>query len=277
MKKKYKILILSNLVASGLKDDTIVKESFEKDGHIADLKAVDYSEEIDENYDVIIRRNTWVSSEDKTADLFAKNANLIKRLQAKKIKTVNLVGLDGVGKYYLCDLFKKDKNVIPTIKSLQDLNLIPDNGKYVMKDIKSFGNGLYQQILTKEDLIKKYKEGDVIQPFMSFKAELQCYYVGQKLMYAFEYTPSKYPHYPEPILIALSESEKQLADKYAAFSGMKHGFQRIDFIRLSDNSLILLEIEDHAAFMNLQRLPNTLQKDVMTEFKNNIYDLINNI
>ncbi len=109
---------------------------------------------------------------------------------------------------------------------------------------------------------------------MNFKAEVQCYYVGQKLMYSFEYTPSKFPHYPEPQLIELTSDEKLLADKYAQYSNLIHGFQRIDFLRLEDDTLMLMEIEDHAAFMNLHRLPPALLQDVLQEYKQNIYEYL---
>lgn len=271
---KYNILILSNMVGSGLRDDTILKESFEKDGHNVTLDNVCFDEKLDETFDVIIRRNTWVSSTDDTAKLYENNKKLIDRLSKKDIKTVNLVGLDGNGKGYLCDLFKTHKNVLPTIKSMSDFKLLPSCEKYAVKDIKSFGNGLHQKFVLANELSQNYTEGNIIQPFMSFKAEVQCYYVGEKLVYNFEYTPSKYPNYPEPSFIELNNAEKDLADSFAKYSDLKYGFQRIDFLRLHDDSLLLMEIEDHAAFMNLARLPEPLINDVLQEFKQNIYEYI---
>ena len=267
----YKILILSNMIGSGLKDDLLLQASFEEDGHLVHLKKVDYDEKYDNEYDVIIRRNTWVSTEGDTFKLYKDNIELINRLKNKSIKTVNLVGLDGEGKGYLCDLFKNKEPVIPTVHTISELNMLPITSKYVIKTIKSFGNGLFQKIVEAKDLNKIYRKDDIIQPYMQFKGEVQCYYVGQKLMYSFEYTPSKYPNYPEPKMINLTSSEKEIADKFAKYSNLNYGFQRIDFIRLLDDSLLLMEIEDHAAFMNLQRLPEEVFKEVMIEYKNNIY------
>ncbi len=272
--KKYNILILSNLKNIALVDDTFVKSSFETDGHNVDLKEVGYDESLDGDYDVIIRRNTWVSKEAETASLYEKNNNLINRLKRKNIKTVNMVGLDGIGKGYLCVLFDANENVIPTINTLNKLELIPETEKYIVKDIKSFGNGLHQRLISSENLKDNYEEGNIIQPVMSFKSEVQCYYVADRLMYVFEYTPSKYPNYPEPNLIELSQTEKTISDKFAKYSNLKHGFQRIDFLRLMDDSLILMEIEDHAAFMNLQRLSADLREKVLAEYKKNIYALL---
>lgn len=277
--KQYKILILSNMTGSGLKDDKILQESFKKDGHEVELENVCFDEKFDEKFDVIIRRNTWVSSTDDTDDLYKSNIKLIERLSKKSIKTVNLEGLDGKGKGYLCDLFKNYDNVLPTITSIKDISLLPNKdkyNKYVIKDIKSFGNGLYQKFVTYDELSENYIEGDIIQPFMEFKAEVQCYYVGQKLMYVLEYTPSKYPNYPEPVLIELTQKEKELADKFASYSKLEYGFQRIDFLRLNDDSFILMEIEDHAAFMNLGRLQEPLLTKVLEEYKENIYKFLEN-
>ena len=49
---------------------------------------VDFDETLDEEYDVIIRRNTWVEDENKTQDYYKKNELLKQRLSKKKIKTV---------------------------------------------------------------------------------------------------------------------------------------------------------------------------------------------
>ncbi len=274
MKKTYNILILSNMYGSGLFDDTIVKDAFESDGHTADLRSVDYDESLDAQYDVIIRRNTWVGSEAQTAELHINNTKLIARLKDKGKKTVNILGLDGQGKGYLCDLFKAEEAVIPTIKSMVDRPLLPDSEKYVIKDIKSFGNGYFQRIVDADKLESEYTEGNIIQPFMKFKSEVQCYYVGEKLMYAFEYTPSKFPNYPEPTLIELTAEQKHSADHFAKYSQLECGFQRIDFLKLQDDSLMLMEIEDHAGFMNLQRLPTELCGQVMEEYKKGVYALI---
>lgn len=274
--KKYNILILSNMVGSGFKDDSILKNAFKRDGHNVTIDNICYDEALDETFDVIIRRNTWVNSTDDTDKLYIDNKNLIERLSKKDIKTVNLIGLDGHGKGYLCDLFKNFDNVLPTINTFDNMNLLPSVEKYAIKNIKSFGNGLHQKFVNSAEVLKNYTEGDIIQPFMSFKSEVQCYYVGQKLMYVFEYSPSKYPDYPEPSFITLSENQKELSDIFAGYSKLEHGFQRIDFLRLHDDSFLLMEIEDHAAFMNLGRLPEPLLSDVISEFTQNIYKLIEN-
>ena len=53
--------------------------------------------------------------------------------------------------------------------------------------------------------------------------------------------------------------------------------KRIDFLRLEDNSLILLEIEDNYPHMNIEILPKKLRSKVLNNFVEGIYDYINEI
>lgn len=90
-------------------------------------------------------------------------------------------------------------------------------------------------------------------------------------MYVFEYVPSKYPNYPKPQLIKLTNNQKRLAYHFARKGNLKVGFQRIDFLRLNDNSFLLLEIEDNSPHMNLEELNSKLRNKVLEEYKKNIY------
>lgn len=144
----------------------------------------------------------------------------------------------------------------------------------MLKDNDSFGSGIGQKFVKKEDLEKEFKNGYLIQPKLKFKSEIQCYFVANKLMYVYEYTPLKYPNYPEPQLITLNEQDKKLAEQFADISNLKVGFQRIDFLKLENDELVLLEIEDNSPHMNLEKLDKTLRKNVLNEYKKNIYDFL---
>ncbi len=145
----------------------------------------------------------------------------------------------------------------------------------MLKDIDSFGSGIGQKFVKKEDLEKEFKKGYLLQPKLKFKSEIQCYFIGNKLMYVYEYTPSKYPNYPKPKLITLNEKDKKLAEQFADISNLKVGFQRIDFLKLENDELILLEIEDNSPHMNLEKLDIALRKNVLNEYKRNIYQFLN--
>lgn len=273
-KGKYKILILSNPNNEEFIEDLYIATSFREDGHIVRILWVDYDEKLDKEFDVIIRRNTWIESEAEEEDFRTKNNLLKERLKHKKVKTVNLEGLDGKGKQYLCELFKSGKKVIPTIDNLREIEKLPYTKEYVLKDNDSFGSGLGQRIVKAKELETEFKAGDLIQPRLKFKSEVEFYFVGDQLMYIYEFTPSKYPNYPTPKLIKVSEEEKELACEFAKISNLKVGFQRIDFLRLENDELILLEIEDNSPHMNLELLTDTFRTNVLDEYKKNVYQYI---
>lgn len=274
MNKKYNILILSNPQNDELMEDIYIVNSFKEDGNIVDVKWVDYDEKLDQNYDIIIRRNTWVEDENETKYFKLKNDYLIERLNNKNIRTINLEGLDGQGKMYLCKLFKLGKKVIPTINNINELSSLGNVGEYVLKDNNSFGSGLGQKFIKADEIIDQFKVGQLIQPKLKFKSEIQCYFVGNKLMYVYEYSPSKYPDYPTPRIIQLNWKEKKLAVEFAKISELKYGFKRIDFLRLENNELILLEIEDNSPHMNLEKLDYKFRNKVIQEYKKNIYEYL---
>lgn len=274
MEKQYKILVLSNDENKEYKEDEYIAEAFRKDGHIVDLLGVDFNEELDERFDIIIRRNSWVEDEEKTNDYEIKNNKLKERLKAKNIKTVNLEGLDGLGKEYLCQIYESGKKVIPTIDKIDKMSKLLKTDEYVLKDNRSFGSGIGQKIVKAEDIEKEFEEGYIIQPKLKFISEVQFYFVANKLMYAYEYIPNKYPDYPTPKLINPTEEEIELACEFADLSGLKVGFQRIDFLRLENNELILLEIEDNSPIMNLELLEDTFREKVLEEYKKNIYNYL---
>ncbi len=172
-------------------------------------------------------------------------------------------------------MFKQGKRLIPTVDKIEDINKFEKAEEYVLKDNNSFGSGIGQKIVKAEDLEKEFKEGYLIQPKLKFKSEIQCYFIGQKLMYVYEYTPSKYPDYPQPHLITLNEKDKQLTCEFAKESGLKYGFQRIDFLKLENDELILLEIEDNSPHMNLEKLDEDMRMACLNEYKNNIYEYLN--
>ncbi len=273
----YKILILSNKDNEEFIEDFYIAESFRKDGNKVSILWVDYDEHLDEQFDIVIRRNTWVDDVSKTAYLKIYNSKLIDRLKKKKIKTVNLIGLDGKGKGYLCQLYQRGEKVIPTTNNIQEAKSFKNISEYILKDINSFGSGIGQKVVKKEDLEKEFKKDYLIQPKIDFQSEVQCYFVANRLMYVFEYIPSKYPNYPKPRLISLTKSQEAIAYHFANLSNLKVGFQRIDFLKLHDESFLLLEIEDNSPHMNLEKLDYELRNQVLNSYKENIYQFLEKV
>ena len=269
--KKYNILILSNPNDIYAKEDEMLAKSFKKDGQNVLMTWVDYDEKLDDKFDIVLRRNTWVQNE-KDIPRYAKYTNILKkRLKNKSIKKVNLYEVDSYGKRYLIYYYKKGLPVIPSFDNLEEAKKCGNYDEFVLKPLDSFGSGFGQKIINKENLEKEFEEGMLIQPKMKFKSEVQCYFVTDELMYTFEFVPSKYPDYPDPIIIKLTDKQKEVVYKIVKETDVKVGFQRIDFLRTENDDFVLLEVEATAPFMDMVVLEEGLRNKVIEEYKQSVY------
>lgn len=271
---KYNILILSNLQSIYAKEDELIAESFRNDGHTVSIEWIDYDEELDDKFDIVLMRDIWVENEQDISKYQKYNGLLKMRLKNKPIKKVNFYEIDSEGKSYLIDYYKKGLPVIPSINNLKELKYINTYDTFVLKPIKSCNSAFGQKIIDKSDLEKEFKEGLLIQPKIKFKSEVQCYFVANELMYTLEFIPSKYPDYPPPIVTQLTENEKELVHRFVAETNVTEGFQRLDFLRLENNELMLLEIEATTPFMALMMIEENLRNEVIDKYKENIYRYI---
>lgn len=269
---KYNILILSNIDSIYAKEDEFIAESFRNDGHTVLIKWIDYDEELDDKFNIILMRDIWVENEQDIPKYQIYNNLLKMRLKNKPIKKVNFYEVDSEGKLYLIDYYKKGLPVIPTTNNLKELEKINTYDTFVLKPIKSCNSAFGQKIIDKSDLEKEFKNGLLIQPKIKFKSEVQCYFVANELMYTLEFIPSKYPDYPSPIVTQLTEEERKLVYRFAAETNVTVGFQRLDFLRLENNELILLEIEATTPFMALMMIEENLRNKVIDKYKQSIYE-----
>lgn len=269
---KYNILILSNLDSIYAKEDELIAESFRNDGHTVSIKWIDYDEELDDKFDIILMRDTWVENERDILKYQKYNNLLKKRVKSKPIKKVNFYEVDSAGKLYLINYYKKGLSVIPSTNNLKDLEQINNYDTFVLKPIKSCNSAFGQKIVDKSNLEKEFKNGLLIQPKIKFKSEVQCYFVANELMYTFEFIPSKYPDYPPPLVTQLTEDEIKLVYSFVTETNVKVGFQRLDFLRLENNELILLEIEATNPFMALMMIEEKLRNKVINKYKQSIYE-----
>ena len=273
--KKYNILILSNPNDIYAKEDEMLAESFEKDGQNVLMQWVDYDEKLDDEFDIVLRRDTWVQEESQVPK-YEKYTNILKkRIKDKPIKKVNFYEVDSKGKEYLIEYYKKGLPVIPSTDNLEDAKEFKNYDEFVLKPLNSFGSAIGQKIVKAENLEKEFENGLLLQPKMKFKSEVQCYFVEDELMYTFEFIPSKYPDYPDPLVIDLNDKEKEVINKFVKETDVKVGFQRIDFLRLDNDDLVLLEVEATAPFMDLIMLEEDLRNKVIDKYKQSIYKYLN--
>ena len=268
------ILMISNLDHDEKLEDIWLARAFQKDGHQVAIVDKNYDERLEEIFDIFLRRNTW-SSEAAEKEV-GRKYEFFERIIKKDLARINFDGkFDGKGKTYLVDLFEKGYSVIPTVDKLSDINKLGDCEKYLLK-LKNSCDGIGQMVVDKQTLIRKFNSNYIIQPFMHFESEVQFYYIKDQLEYALEFKPSKVPVYPDPVIYEYNSREFMIANEFMKLNGNYYGIQRIDFIKLSDGTLLLTEIEDIAPYLDLDCVDEETKSKFIEDYKNMVYEYIKN-
>lgn len=270
-----KILLLTNLKNEEAKEDKWIADILKKDENIVDISWIDYDECLDNEYDIFIKRNIWLSDDHNYGEIlkYEESANrLNNRLIAKNRNLINFNGnFDKQGKEYLVELFNKGYEVIPSINKKEDINKIPKTEKYLLKPKIGY-DGIEQHVITKKEIEKVDFNKYIIQPLMKFQSEVQFYFLNNELQYVLEFKPSKVPIYPDAIKYNYNKKEKLIAQKFADLNKQLVGIQRIDFIKLYNGEIKLLEIEDAAPYLDLDQLELAERKKFLNNYKNMVYD-----
>ena len=61
---------------------------------------------------------------------------------------------------------------------------------------------------------------------------------------------------------------------FSNISNIRIGMNRVDFLRLEDNSLLLLEIEDNSPHMNIEILDESIRNKVLNYYVKGVYSYI---
>lgn len=198
------------------------------------------------------------------------------RLKNKNLCCINFDGkFDDRGKKYLCDLWEKNYPVIPSVNDISKFDKIPKKEYYILKLLDSY-DGVGQLKLNEKEVKDKFNENYIIQPYMKFISEVQFYFVGTKFEYALEFKPSKIPIYPDAIPYSYNEEELEIAMSFAKLNKGFNGIQRIDFIKLENGKLLLLEIEDSSPYLDLDRVSMETRNRFIEDYKNMVYEYYKN-
>lgn len=271
---KMNILMISNIDNDEKLEDIWLARAFQEDEHNVAIVDKNYDERLEDIFDIFLERNTWSSN--ATIENVREKYEFRKRIIKKNLPRINFDGkYDGSNKEYLVDLFKKGYAVIPSIDSLKDLKLLYNPNKYMLK-LKESYDGIGQLVVDEEELKQKFNNSYIIQPLMKFKSEVQFYYIKDKFEYALEFIPSKVPTYPDAIKYEYSYKELEIANKFASMNSDYYGIQRIDFIKLEDNTLLLTEIEDISPYLDLDQVDKKTRKKFITDYKNMVYEYMDN-
>ena len=275
-----KIAILTNFADDCCQEDFILAKSFAEDGNKVDLLNFPAEENTLKNYGIILLKNAWDLNERTYKNYFFEEEKFYNFIKKTKLILINT--MDGKlqfsknGKNILVDLFKKGYNVVPSINNINDFNLLPKSDKYIKKPIIGY-DGFDMQILNFEQASKTTLKDEILQPKLNFKSEVQMYFVNDEFQYALEYTPSKWPNYPKPKEYIASDEEIKEATIFVKLNNLSCGFGRIDFLKLNDDKLIMLEMADSNPNMSLPLLHKKTLNKFLKNFKNAVYCYYNSL
>ena len=219
---------------------------------------------MDDFFDVILLRNIWHLDSEKFLQHRNNILNLKNRLKIKKVPTINLNSkFDDNGKIYLEELFNKGYQVIPTSRKVLDFNTYASDYKFLLKPIKGYDSfGILEK--------KKNEDNNV-----ELKDRVD-YFINKEFQYVLEFVPGKKPIYPIPKLYNYTSDELELAQQFANLCDENFvGVQRIDFLKLPNGELLLLEIGDSAPYLNLNSLDEKTRNKFLENYKNMVYSYAN--
>ncbi len=272
-----RIGIITNFKECCTKEDYIIAKSFAEDGHKVDLLDFPVQFEFDNIYDLFILKNAWDLNEKTYKNYVEELDKFIIKMKNSNCKIVS--SLDGnldfnkYGKKYLAELYKKGYNVVPTIDSLEDLSLLPDVSEYILKPYVAY-DGFDMRKISRQDLSNLKLYNEVLQPNLKFISEVQLYFVNDEFQYALEYAPSKWPDYPTPHEFIPNQKYIDEAVKIIKLNSASCSFNRVDFLRLNNDEMVILEFADSNPNMSLPLLSKETLNKFLKNFKNAIYNYL---
>lgn len=265
-----KILIITNLENECSEEDVWIADSFAKDGNIVKLVNKYYDPELENHFDIFIKRYSWIE-DISTFAVGAEESDYETRIVKKDLPRINFDGkFDNQGKKYLSKMFSAGLPVVPTINNYLDIDKLPESGTYLVKPVNGYdGFGIIEA--TKSQLPQVWNKDYVIQPKLEFDSEVQFYFIGTKYQFAQIFTPKKINSHINAKRYFPSDEEIALATKFAKLNGEKfNGVQRIDFLK-QKNKLLLSELEDDSPYMAIESLKSDEREKFINNFKKMAY------
>ncbi|MFE7271654.1 hypothetical protein [Streptomyces sp. NPDC057623] len=180
---------------------------------------------------------------------------------------------DMAGKQYLLDLTAAGYPVIPTVDRAEDLHLLPDAERYVVKP-KLGADSIGLRIVSAEE-VRELLSGDVlidgdvlVQPCVDFAYEVSFYFVDHDFQYALyaPHTDRRWQLEPyEP-----TDGDLEFARRFVEWNGLGHGIQRVDACRAPGGELLLVELEDLNPYLSLDALDDTSRDAFVAAMKTSL-------
>ncbi len=270
-----KIAIITSFREVCTREDYTIAKSFSKDGHHVDLLDFPVTLPVEKYYDLIIFKNAWYLSEDKVDKFFKDTQTLMKRIEKSNCKVVcsndGKLKFNTIGKKYLADLHKQKFKVVPTIDNMKDIELLPVVDKYIKKPFVSY-EGFGMQEISRDELKNLKLKNEILQPKIDFISEVQLYFVNNQYQYAVEYTPHKWPDYPTPHMFKPAQKYINEAKKLMDINDATCSISRVDFLRVNENEMLLLEFADTCPNMNLLLIDREASEKFLKNFKKAVYE-----
>ena len=228
------------------------------------------------NVDGILIRNNWPAF---GAEQYFLNRlpDIYRQLKRTKISCYNNLNAKGdmQGKGYLETLFKKDYPVIPSILSITDIDLLPDQATYAVKPLYGFDSWGFE-VLSKNNLLNKDTTGQIIQPFVNIAREIHNVFIDNKYVYSFSAKNRQEDPMPDDIVYCEVPNELiQMAQRFIDWNNQAYGLQRIDIVETEDGKFYLNELEDHSPYLWIQAMPENIQDKFFEMFRVSLQKWLN--
>ena len=153
---------------------------------------------------------------------------------------------DMQGKRYLVELWAAGEPVIPTVDRREDLGLLPDADRWVVKPLLG-ADSVGLQLLA--SLAAVELEGALVQPCVDIQHEISFVFVDRRFQYAVR-SPDRDRRW-ELVPYAPTDDDLAFAQRFVDWNEIDLGVQRVDACRTSDGGLLLVELEDLNPYLSL--------------------------
>lgn len=271
---KKSILFLTDL--SNDETEDLITINHLKNNFNVTTSYFDNIENIEDNFDLIIIRNAWPSDPSKSNTYHKLNSEFLKRAKTKKLKVYNDLNAncDHQGKDYLIKLHQDSFPVIPSIDSINNLDLLPKTNQYIIKPKNGFSSRGIQTV-QKKDLVNMKLNNHIIQPKINFQYEISFYFIDKEFLYCLIFEPSKIPTWPKPRYYEPTKEEIQFAKKFIDWNKMQYGVCRVDALKTKNGKLLLLEVEDDSPYFSITEIDEKLKNLFLNKITKSIKNVLN--
>ena len=267
------ILFLTDL-GNGEDEDLITVDYLKKEFDVT-ISYFEGIEKIEDEFDLIIIRNTWPVDHSKAKYYKKIKKSFLARAKKKGLKVYNDLNAscDFRDKTYLTRLYQNSFPVIPSVDSLDDLDLLPQTKRYLIKPKDGFSS-IGVEILSKEELLEMKLGNYIIQPKIDFQYEMSFYFIDGNLLYCLIFKPFKSDKCYHPVPHKPSESEVRFAKMFVEWDKMQYGICRIDALMTNNGKLLLLEIEDSSPYFSITEIDEKLRNLFLEKFMESVKKVV---